>query len=213
MAEKENMVVNEVPPASQPDENKFLKVLKKIGAGLKEWGRKQIVALKRSPQRIPLIITVITSVLWLIWLFTFSRASYSLQGVSYLGLVVFATTLLSILVLPLFLNAFPKRKRPSVVFIVLVFVFLAVMIVLDILYYSKIYTFLYIEENQSASWIESRPYIGSSLNLAIVHIVLLAISALSLALMPLYTPLIRKINTSKEIAGNDIHEVIDVEDE
>ncbi len=210
MAENENMVVS---PESQPDENKALKILKKIGAGIKEWGRKQIVSLKRSPQRIPLIITVICSVLWLIWLFTFSRASYSLQGVDYLGLIVFATTLLSILILPLFLNAFPKRKKPNVVFIALVFIFIAVMIVLDVMYYNKIYTFLFIEESQSTTWIESRPYISSSLNLAIVHIIILAVSALSLALMPLYAPLIKKINTSKEVAGNDIHETIDVEDE
>ena len=213
MAENENIVVNEMPPEEQPQESKGKQILRKIGAGLKEWGRKQIVVLKRYPHRIPLLVTVLTSVLWLLWLFTFSRAAYALSGVNTLGLIIFISTLLSILILPLFLNAFPKRKKPNVIFIVMVFVFIAALIVFDVLYYTLAYDFLYVQGGQTAVWINERPFIGSSFTLAIVHIVFLCLSALSLALLPVYTPLIRKINTSKEINVTDIHETIDVEDD
>ena len=213
MAENENMVVDQMPPEERPQESKAKAVLKKIGAGLKEWGRKQIVTLKRSPQRIPLLLTCLTSVLWLLWLFTFSRAAYALSGITVLGLIVFAATLLSILVIPLFLNAFPKRKKPNIVFIILVFVFFAALIALDVTYYSLCNDFLYVQKAQQQSWIDDRPYIGESFILAIVHIVFIAISALSLALMPVYAPLIKKINTMKAIEENTISGTIDIEDE
>ena len=208
MAENENIVVNQTPSEEQKPS-----FLKRAGAGLKEWWRKQIVTLKRFPQRIPLIITVITSVLWLLWLFTFSRSAYEVSGVNVLGLIIFVSTLLSILVLPLFLNAFPKRSKPNIAFIVLVFVFFAALVALDVVYYMLSYDFLYVQGGQDEAWIAARPYIGQSFTYAIVHIVFVALSAISLALLPVYTPLIRKINTSKEVEGNDIHENIDVEDE
>ena len=212
MAENENMVINNAPPENTSGGAK-VSVGAKVWGGIKEWCRKRIVSLKRSPQRIPLIITLVSSVLWLISLFSFSRTAYALQGIEYLGLVMFATTLLSILILPLFLNAFPKRKKPNIAFIVLFFIFIVAMIVLDILYYSEVYTYLFVDNMQTQEWIDARSYINQSLNLIIAHVVLLAISALSLAFMPLYAPLIKKINTSKEIAGNDIHGTIDVEDD
>ena len=212
MAENENMVVNEIPPETSNDGNKN-SIGKKIWGGIKEWIRKQVVTLKRSPQRIPLFIIVICSVLWLLWLFTFSQAAYELPGLDTLGLIIFINTMLSILILPLFLNAFPKRKKPNIIFIALVFIFIAALIAIDLIYYMQVNTYLFIDHNQSDSWIAERPYMSSSLNLSIAHIILVAISALSLALMPVYAPLIKKINTAKEIEGNDIHETIDVEDD
>ena len=213
MAENENIVVDQTPPGNQPVDNKAKAVLKKIGAGLKEWGRKQIVILKRAPHRIPLLIVTVCSILWLIWLFTFSQSADAMSYISTLGLQIFVTTLISILVLPLFLNAFPKRKKANKVFIVMVFIFLAALIALDIVYYVQVYNFLYVDALQSSDWIAERPYLGSSLTLSIVHAVLVVLAALSLALMPVYAPLIKKINTAKAIEDNNIHETIEVEDE
>lgn len=42
---------------------------------VKEWFRKRVVALKRNPQRIPLLFIVLVSIIWLLWLFTFSRTA------------------------------------------------------------------------------------------------------------------------------------------
>ena len=208
MDENQNVVVNEVPPVETKPSKKD-----KLVAGFKEFIRKQVVALKRNPQRIPLFCIVICSVLWLIWLFTFSQAVSALLGLNTLGLMVFVNTLLSILIIPLFLNAFPKRKKPNYVFIALVFVFMATIIVLDIVYRMQIYDFLYVQKAQTDAWIAERPFIDSSCNLAIVHVVLIAISALSLALIPVYAPLIKKINTAKNIESNEISGSIDVEDD
>ena len=115
--------------------------------------------------------------------------------------------------LPLFLNAFPKRKKANKVFIVMVFIFLAAPLALDIVLYVPVYNFLYVLALQSSDWIAERPYLGSSLTLSIVHAVLVVLPALSLALMPLYPPLIKTINTAKPIEDNNIHETIEVEDE
>lgn len=203
------MVVNQVPPEEQAQAS----LGKRIWAGFKERVRKQVVALKRSPQRIPMLVIVICTILWLFWLFTFSRAANALPGLNTLGLLIFVNTMLSILIIPLFLNAFPKRKKANVIFIVLTFIFMAGMIAIDFVYHSQVYDFIYVQQAQSESWLNERPFIAESLTLSIVHLVFVAVSVVSLALMPVYTPLIRKINTSKNIEGNDIHETIDVEDE
>lgn len=210
MAENENMVVNQIPPEEQAKAS----LGKRIWAGIKEWGRKQIVALKRYPHRIPLAMLVITSLLWLFWLFTFSRSVDAAQSASWTGIAVFANTLLSILILPLFLNAFPKRKPANKIFIALVFIFMAAIVLLDVVYYvqSNDYIVNYLG-NAADRWLETYSFFTDAMTLSIVHIVLIGVCALLLALMPLYTPLIRKINTSKNIEGNDIHETIDVEDE
>lgn len=90
---------------------------------------------------------------------------------------------------------------------------MAGMIAIDFVYHSQVYDFIYVQQAQSESWLNERPFIAESLTLSIVHLVFVAVSVVSLALMPVYTPLIRKINTSKNIEGNDIQETIDVEDE
>lgn len=213
MADIENNIVKELPPEEQPQEKKIVAVGKSILSAMKEWGRKQIVILKRSPQRIPLLILVITSLLWLFWLFTFSQAVYNSQQIKWTGIAVFVNTMLSILILPLFLNAFPKRKKTNYVFIALVFVFMICIVFLDILYYIQSYDFVYVQGQMDEVWLNRNPAFVQSLNLSIVHIVLIGVSALALALLPVYAPMIKKINTSKEVVGNDIHETIDVEDE
>lgn len=217
MAENENIVLNEDTPAEQP-EKKGLS-MKKIGAGLKEWGRKQIVTLKRYPHRIPLFCFVIVSVLWLLWLFTFSQTIYKYQAINWTGLSVFVITLLEILILPLFLNAFPKRSKPNVVFIALVFVFVVAIILLDVLYYSQVHLFVFGDGTAanppqvSADVLAGAPYIENSLTLSIVHIVLMAVCAVVLALLPVYSKLIKKINTRKDIETTEIKENIDVEED
>lgn len=210
MAENENIVVNEMPPAEQPEENKFFKILKKIWAGIKEWARKQVVTLKRSPQRIPLLVTAISTIIWLFSLFSISRAVNNAYSIEWIGLVVFASTMLAILVIPLFLNSFPKRKKPNFIFIALVFVFMAGMVALDYVYYSMITDFLL---GQSTEYVASATYFTSATNAVITHLVFVCISAALLALIPAYAPLIKKINTSKNIEDNNIHEAIELEDD
>lgn len=187
--------------------------LSRAGAAIKEWARKKVVGLKRSPQTITLVALFITTALWLIWLFTFSKTIDKCSSAEWCGLVVFVNTLVSILILALFGSAFPKRKKPSIVFIALLFVFMALIIVCDVVYYVQMKGYIYGASNLTASDLKKDSYVLDSLTLAIVHMVLIGVCALLLATLPLYKRLINMINTKKEVASNEIKEVIDVEED
>ncbi len=185
----------------------------KFKAGLKEWCRKKVVGLKRSPQSIVLIALFITTALWLIWLFTFSKTIDANDKAEWCGLVVFVNTLLSILIIALFGSAFPKRKKPNLVFIALLFVFMAGIICCDIIYYIQLNNYFTDASGYTQADYDANPWFKQSLTLAIVHIVLIGICAVLLATLPLYKKLINMINTKKEIASNDMKEAIDVEED
>ncbi len=192
---------------------KLKRWLCKAGAAIKEWARKKVVGLKRSPQSIVLVALFITTALWLIWLFTFSNTINTNSAAEWCGLVVFVNTLVSILILALFGSAFPKRKKPNIIFITLLFVFMAVIIACDVVYYIQMKDYVYGKSNLTQAVLNTMPYIEKSLRLAIVHIVLVGICAFLLATLPLYKRLINMINTKKEVASNEIKEVIDVEED
>lgn len=176
-----------------------------FGSAVKEWFRKKIVSLKRKPHIIPLVLTLVTSVMYLICLRNLSITITDDFKIEWGGLAVFINCLLSVLVLALFLSAFPKRKKPNKIFIILVFVFYAVMIGMDILYYINTSDYMTLQNESIADY----PEHFASLNDTIAHIVLLAICVVSLATLPLYSKLIRKINTRKEIASSQLNEEID----
>lgn len=184
-------------PETQPDNTPSRGA--KFKAGLKEWFRKRVVALKVKPQTIPLIIMVITTVYFMLVLFTISKAvdlSSEDSHTKAVGICTFITTLLSLLYLVSFLNAFPKRKKPNIFFIVLVFVMIAGQFACDLVYYL-----------QMDACIKAIQKVGSEMDLAcraaqpyvIGHIVLLGLSAIVFALLPVYSKLIRKIDTSVKL--------------
>lgn len=206
MAENENVIENEVQP--EPQNTKPSKG-KNVGAAIKEWFRKRTVALKRAPHMIPLLFMVIVSIIFLIWLFTFSKAVDACAS-NFTGIAVFVNTLFSILILALYLSAFPKRKKPNIVFIVLLFVFMVIIILSDVLYYVMQTNFL---ATQDSDFLANKPFVETSLTLAIAHIVLVGIDAILLATLPLYKKLILKINTKKVIESNELTEEIDTSEE
>lgn len=191
--------------ASAKKPNKFV-------AGLKEWWRKKMVTLKRNPQRIPLVFIIIVSAIWLLWLFTFSQTAATYTTIDYAGLAVFVNTLLSLLIIFLFLSAFPKRKKPNIAFIVLIFVFMVAMIAMDVLYYIQVNQYI-LDGRVNEAGLAQTPFVIKSMGYAIGHIVLQGLSIIVLALLPVYTKLIRKIDTSKVIEGNEIGSVDLAEDE
>lgn len=203
MAEQENILNNDIQQSnpSQPS------IGNKIKASVKEWARKQVVMLKRAPQRIPLVYMVIVTAIWLIWLFTFSQAVDSMQeGVEWIGISVFVITLFSILALPLFLSAFPKREKPNLVFIGTLLVFLVAIILFDILYYHQVTVFFAAQDD---TFFAGKDFLRQSASLAIAHIVLNAISIILIATLPLYKKLIMRINTKKVLEENKLSEEID----
>ena len=122
MAEvKEEVVINE--NEEQPE--KKPSVFAKIWGAIKEWCRKRVVALKVKPQTIPLLVLLISSIVFMLSMFSYSKAiyaSFSESTTEATGICIFISTLLALLVLVSFLNAFPKRKKPNIFLIVLVFV-------------------------------------------------------------------------------------------
>ncbi len=202
MAENENVVVEEQQETTQ-------KV--SFGAKIKEWFRKQIVSLKRAPQRIPLVCLTACSVFYLLAMYnvgvailpSFSEKAY----VPTAGLCTFISTLLSILVLVSFLNAFPKRKKPNIVFIVLVFVMIAAIIAFDLWYYFQMENLI---ANKSGNMQEkamiAQPYV-------LAHVIMLGVAAVIFALLPVYKKLINKIDTSVKLESTSENmEKIDIED-
>lgn len=217
MAENENVI--EVPvedsavtePVKSPEQKNQPSKLSKIGAGIKEWLRKQIVTLKRRPNTIPLFLFLISSMIYLLNLASFSQTGLKVySGGDMLGLPVFVNCLLAILVVVVHLNAFPKRsKKVNLLNYILIYVFAAVMLGMDILYYIKV---LSIVEKDNLTLATAASVVQSSAMISIVHMVFLGISVIALATLPLYSKLIMKINTTKDLEASQLNEVIESED-
>ena len=188
---------------------------KSFAAALKEWCRKRVVTLKIKPQIIPLVVMAITTVYFMLVLFSISKAvSYAAnqEQTSATGICIFITTLLSLLYLVSFLNAFPKRKKPNVFFIALVGVMIAGQLACDLVYYIQmdacIKSLTDTTSEMAIACRNGQPYI-------IGHIVLLGISAVVFALLPVYSKLIKKINTSVKLesATEQMKGNIDIEED
>ena len=201
MEENNVSVVNEETPKKRD-----------IGASIKEWIRKKVVALKRNTNVIPLLMFLITSLVYLLSLGSFSQTGLKVYGGGdSLGFPVFVNCLLSILIVVLHLNAFPKRsKKVNLPNYILVYVFAAAMLAMDILYYIKVCAVVAKDSKVLAT---AAAVVQTSAAISIVHVVLLGVSVLALATLPLYSKLIMKINTSKEVEASQLNEVIDTEEE
>ena len=199
MAENE-IVETKVPEQPAKSSNK--------GAAAKEWFRKFIVKLKRQTQIIPLVVILITSLVYLCSTAIYAQVIESNSGIPGIGIAMFINTLLSILVLAVFLNAFPKRKKPSTVFIVAVFVVLAIILGMDLLYLLSTKNF--INSQKSPSYIyKNYPEIKQAYTLLYVHMAFVGVSILVFALLPVYKKAINKINTRKVVEENELSGEID----
>lgn len=225
MAENETVLeTNELQPETQETQEPELveqqpdskpSLASRFIGGVKERARKFVVKLKRRPMNIAFFMLIISSLVFLLLLGSFSQAGleYAKPGVP-IGL--FVNTLFSILVLLLFMYAFPKRsKKPKIVMLVLCFVFMAVLIGLDILLYVQWSTAWEAHiPNLSANGIALREkYIYTAINGTLAHAVLVAVAAILTATYPLYGKLLAKINTRKVIESNEIKEEIDTSEE
>ena len=180
----------------------------KAGAAVKEWFRKLTVKLKRQTHIIPLIVVLITSLVYLCSTATYAQVIEKNSGIPNLGIAMFVNTLLSILVLAVFLNAFPKRKKPNIVYIVAIFVVLAIILGMDLLYLLSAMNF--VNSNPFPDIILSEyPEIKEAYNLLYVHMAFVGVSIIVFALLPVYKKAINKINTKKELEVNELSGEID----
>ena len=173
--------------------------------------RKALVALKRKPQIIALAVLAAAFVYYSLNLTQVSNTTAKIYG-SGMGLAEFATMLLSILSLVCFLNAFPHRKKTNIPMLVLMFLMIGIIIFCDFYYAGRIAEAVTRAENP-ISMEGPNSYIANAKSMLGVHRILLFIGAALTALLPVYSPLIRKINTSVEVAANEEMGTIDISGE
>lgn len=205
MAENENIVETAVEePAAAPEKSS-----ESFGAKCKEWLRKTTVKLKRKTQMIPLVVILITSLIYLCCIGTYAQVIENNTGIPSLGISMFINTLLSILVLAIFLNAFPKRKKPNLVFVIGVFVVLLAILGFDLMYYLNTKNFVSDLPLPEDFVLETYPEIGRAYTQLLVHMIFVGISIVVFALLPVYKKAINKINTRKVLDENQLSDDID----
>ena len=176
-----------------------------------EFLRKWMVALKRKPQMIALVVLAVAFVYYSLNLTQISNTTAKIYG-NGMGLAEFATMLLSILSLVCFLNSFPHRKKTNIPMLVLLFVMLAIIFYCDVFYGRRI-TEAITRADNPISADGANIFITNARNMLKVHEILLIIGAALTALLPVYKPLIKRINTSVAVEGNEDMGEIDISGE
>ena len=178
---------------------------------VREFFRKRMVALKRKPQIIALLVLVAAYVYYSLNLSQIANTTALING-PHMGLAEFSTMLFSALALVTFLNAFPHRKKANVPMLVLTFLMIGVLIFCDYYYGGRI-TAALTREDSPISPTGKNAFVAVAQGVLRVHMILVIIGAALLALLPAYSPLIRKINTNVEVAGNSEMAAIDISGE
>ncbi len=183
----------------------------KTSGKMPEFLRKFFVALKRKPSTIALVVLLIAFFQYSLNLTHISDTTAKIQGPG-MGLCGFATMLFSMLSLVCFLNAFPRRKKPVIAMVVLMLVMFAVILFCDI-YYSNLITTALTRAENPITLDASTIYIAQAYNVLQDHIIILGVGIALILLMPLYTKLLRKIDTSVTVEDYGKLEAIDISGE
>ncbi len=184
---------------------------KKQNKGLKEVWRKFLVSLKRRPQMIPLAVLVVAFLFYSLNLMYVSDTTARIQGAG-MGLAGFCTMLFSMLSFMCYLNAFPYRKKPNIPMLVLMFVMLGIVIGADAYYINAILTAVTRADNPIVPT-EATSYIVSAYDNLRIHIGILVAAIVLVALLPVYSKLLRKIKTSIDVEDNGSMGAIDISGE
>lgn len=184
---------------------------KKQPRGLKEVWRKFMVAIKRRPSMIPLVVLLAAFLVYSLNLSQISNTTALIQG-SNMGLAGFVTMLLSMLSFLCFINAFPYRKKTNVPMLVIMLVMIAIIIFSDFYYLGRIAEAVTRPEAPIAITV-STAYIAYAQYYLQMHIIILAVAVVLIALLPVYTKLLRKIKTSIDVSDNGAMETIDISGE
>lgn len=176
-----------------------------------EFCRKRLVALKRKPQTIALLMLVFAFVYYSFHLSPIANTTALING-PHMGLAEFCVMLFSALNLVCFLNAFPHRKKVNVPMLVLTFLMLALLVYCDYYYGGRIMVALTREESPIVPT-GKNAFVSVAQRVIQVHMILVLAGAALLALLPVYAKLLRKINTNIDVAGNTGMTAIDISGE
>ena len=185
--------------------------LSKIWSYVKESARKFMVTLKRNPQFIPLAMLLISFVVLSFNLTKISNTTATMNKLG-MGLCAFISMLFSILSMVCMLNAFPKRQKPNKVMVGLMLAIFAIIIAADAFYCVRIYNGVYVDADAIKITVKNY-FIVEAQTAMIVHIVTVALTAITVVLEPLFAKLLKKVNTSIEIEDNGEMEQIDISGE
>lgn len=177
---------------------------------LKDSIRKGIVSLKRNPSMIPMTMLMIAFLVFSLNLTDLSDTTAKIQG-NGMGLSQFTVMLLSMLSMVCLLNAFPRRKKPNIPMIVVMFVMFAVMIFCDIHYRNAIWAAVTRPTNPIVLDANTA-YIASAYNLLQTHLILVIVTAVLVVTLPVYTKWLKKINTSVAVEDNGSMDEIEIND-
>lgn len=177
-------------------------------AGIKEFFRKKIVSLKRDPKIIPLVMMFCVFLYYSLNLTVVSDTTAKIQGMG-MGLSQFTIMLLSMLSLVCLMNAFPRRKKPNVPMLIVMFIMLGLIVYCDVHYCNAVYAALNRAENP-IKITENTQYILKSYRMLKTHTILIGVSAGLVVLMPLYSKLLNMIRTSVEVQDNGDMEQIEL---
>lgn len=179
-------------------------------AATRETIRKSIVSLKRKPSTIPMVMLVVSFLLYSLNLTDLSDTTAKIQGRG-MGLSQFCIMLFSMLSMVCMLNAFPRRKKPNIPMIALMYVLFGVIIYCNIHYSNAVLAALTRPESP-IKLDATTAYIADAYNMLGTHMVLVILTAVLVALLPVYSRLLRKINTSVTVEDNGSMENIEIED-
>ncbi len=179
--------------------------------GFKEHVRRFVVKIKRNPQKIGLVAFALTFIYYSLNLTCISNTTAKINSPS-MGLSGFCTMLFSILALVCYMNSFPHRKKPNVAMIIIMAVMVGIVIFCDINYRSLIFKAVNRADNP-IKVTKSTAYIATAAAMLKNHIIFLVISCVLTALMPVYSRLLKKINTSIDVDGYGNMQAIDIEEE
>ena len=180
-------------------------------AKMPEFLRKLFVSLKRQPSIIALLVLAIGFLQYSLNLTQISNTTAKIQG-SGMGLCGFATMLFSMLSLVCALNAYPRRKKPVIPMLILAILMLGLIIFCDV-YYSGLITAALTRADNPIKLDASTVYIAKAFNVLQDHIIIEIVGAALLLLVPVYSKLLRKINTSVTVEDYGKLDAIDISGE
>lgn len=181
----------------------------RVGLSVKEFFRKLMVSIKRNPQNIAFVFLIFAFAWYSLNSTSVSDTTNFLQGDN-MGLAGFATMLTSILIFVIFLNAFPKRQKPKVVMLVLLYLMFAVIVFADLYYVHQIDFMLAKAAADGRDLNEGHEFIQKARGIVSKHAYIVIAEAVLVALLPVYSKLLRKIKTSIDVEGNTDMGTIDI---
>ena len=173
--------------------NKFL-------AAIKEFVRKFLVTLKKNPSSIPFVMLIIAFLVFSLNL-SYIAPTTNIIGKPGMGLCEFAAMLFSLLSMVCMLNAFPKRQKPNLPMVIILLVFAGIIIASDVIYASKI-----LERFNEPTEIKPENLVNfqTAYQVVYIHSILMAVTAVTVILEPVFAKLLKKINTSVELEETNI---------